>query len=81
MGVHELKHIDKPIHARQVSRELGVRYVLDGGIQTAFNRIRVLVQLIDANSGEQIWTDRFDRKIVVVQFVHQRLAGMNAMAA
>ena len=36
---------------------------------------------VKLQSGEQIWTDRYDRKMVVVQFVHQLLDGMSAMAA
>lgn len=45
---------------RQVGRELGVRYVLEGSVRRAGNRVRITGQLIDAVSGAQIWADRFD---------------------
>ena len=45
---------------REVARELGVRYVLEGSVRRAGNRLRVSGQLIDAPAGLQIWADRFD---------------------
>jgi tetratricopeptide (TPR) repeat protein len=45
---------------RQVGRELGVRYVLEGSVRRAGNRLRFAGRLIDASSGAQIWADRFD---------------------
>jgi adenylate cyclase len=50
----------KPVKVKQVSEELGVRYVLEGSIQTSGGRIRVMVQLIDALTGSQIWAERYD---------------------
>ena len=44
----------------QVGRELGVRYVLEGSVRKAGNRVRITGQLIDATSGAHIWADRFD---------------------
>jgi adenylate cyclase len=46
--------------ARQVSRELGVRYVLEGSVRKAGTRVRITGQLIDATSGVHLWADRFD---------------------
>jgi adenylate cyclase len=46
---------------RQVGKELGVRYVLEGSIRRAGNRIRVTAQLIDALSGNHVWAERYDR--------------------
>jgi len=46
---------------RQVGRELGVRYVLEGSIRKAANRIRVTGQLIDTQTGSHIWAERYDR--------------------
>jgi adenylate cyclase len=46
---------------RQVGRELGVRYVLEGSIRKSSNRIRVTGQLIDALTGTHIWAERYDR--------------------
>jgi adenylate cyclase len=45
---------------RQVGRELGVRYVLEGSVRKATNRLRITGQLIDAASGSHLWADRFD---------------------
>jgi TolB-like protein/class 3 adenylate cyclase len=50
----------KPVDIKQVGRELGVRYVLEGSVRKANNRIRVRGQLIDATSGNHIWADRFE---------------------
>ncbi|HEY2610994.1 MAG TPA: hypothetical protein VGI94_09310 [Reyranella sp.] len=52
---------DKPIDARQIGRELGVRYVLEGSVQNAGERIRVNAQLVDAESGAHLWAERFDK--------------------
>jgi TolB-like protein/Tfp pilus assembly protein PilF len=46
--------------ARQIGRELGVRYVLEGSVRKAADRVRITGQLIDASSGVHIWADRFD---------------------
>ena len=48
---------------RQVGRELGVRYVLEGSIRKAANRIRVTGQLIDARTGHHLWAERYDRTL------------------
>src|SRR5262245_51593523 len=45
---------------RQVGRELGVRYVLEGSVRKAANRLRITAQLIDATSGTHTWADRFE---------------------
>jgi TolB-like protein len=50
----------KPIDAKQIGRELGVRYVLEGSVRRASEQVQVNVQLIDAESGMHIWADRFD---------------------
>ena len=46
---------------RQVGRELGVRYVLEGSVRKSSNRIRVTGQLIDTLTGNHIWAERYDR--------------------
>ena len=48
---------------RQVGRELGVRYVLEGSVRKAGNRVRITGQLIDAADGTHIWADRFDGEL------------------
>ena len=45
---------------KQVGRELGVRYVLEGSVRKSGNRVRIAGQLIDASTGGHIWADRFD---------------------
>jgi len=53
----------KPVKVKQVSEELGVRYVLEGSVQRSGDRIRINAQLIDAFTGRHIWAERFDRDI------------------
>jgi adenylate cyclase len=53
----------RAVDMRQVARELGVRFVLEGSVRKAANRIRITTQLIDATTGVHIWADRFDRSI------------------
>jgi TolB-like protein/Flp pilus assembly protein TadD len=50
----------KPIDVKQVGRELGVRYVLEGSVRKAANRVRITGQLIEAESGAHLWADRYD---------------------
>ena len=50
----------RAVDIRQVGRELGVRYVLEGSVRKAANRIRVTGQLIEADTGTHLWADRFD---------------------
>jgi TolB-like protein len=53
------KHVD----LKQIGRELGVRYILEGSVQRGEGRIRINVQLIDAESGNHLWAERFDKPI------------------
>ena len=53
------KHVD----LKQIGRELGVRYVLEGSVQRGGNRMRVNVQLIDAETGNHLWAERFDKPV------------------
>jgi adenylate cyclase len=50
----------KAVDIKQVARDLGVRYVLEGSVRKSGNRIRITGQLIDAASGAHLWADRFD---------------------
>ena len=54
---------DKPVDIRQVGRDLGVKYVLEGSIQPLDERIRVTAQLVEAASGSHIWSERYDRPV------------------
>jgi len=51
---------NKPVDTKQIGRELGVRYVLEGEVQRAGNRVRVTAQLIDAETDVHLWAERFD---------------------
>jgi TolB-like protein/Flp pilus assembly protein TadD len=51
----------KAVDARQIGRELGVRYVLEGSVQSGTDRLRVNAQLIDAESGAHLWAERFEK--------------------
>ena len=50
----------KSLDAKAIGKELGVRYVLEGSVQRDANRVRVNAQLVDAESGAQLWADRFE---------------------
>jgi len=53
----------KPVDVKKLGRELNVRYVLEGSVQRAGNRLRVNVQLIDADTGNHLWAERFDKPV------------------
>jgi adenylate cyclase len=53
----------KPVEIRQVAEQLGVRYVLEGSVLRAEDRVRVTAQLIDATTGYHLWSGRFDRTV------------------
>jgi adenylate cyclase len=50
----------KPVDAKAIAKDLGVRYVLEGSVQPSANQLRVNAQLIDAGSGAHVWADQFD---------------------
>jgi hypothetical protein len=50
----------RAVDVKQVGRELGVRYVLEGSVRKATNRVRITGQLVDATTGAHLWADRFD---------------------
>jgi TolB-like protein/class 3 adenylate cyclase/Flp pilus assembly protein TadD len=53
----------KPLDAKTIGRELNVRYVLEGSVQRSGGRMRVNVQLIDAETGTHLWAERFDKPV------------------
>ena len=53
----------KAIDAKQIGKELGVRYVLEGSVQRDQNRVRVNAQLVDAETGAHLWADRFEEDL------------------
>lgn len=54
---------NKAFDMRQIGRELGVKYLLEGSVRRASNRIRITAQLISAESGAHIWAERYDRGV------------------
>ena len=55
---------NKPVDTKQIGRELGVRYVLEGSVRRSGNRLRINAQLIDAATDAHLWTERFDSDAV-----------------
>jgi adenylate cyclase len=53
----------KPVKAKKVSRELGVRYVVEGSVQKAGDKVRINVQLIDTATGHHLWAERYERNL------------------
>src|SRR6202035_1619777 len=53
----------RAVDVKQVGRELGVRYVLEGSVRKAGNRIRVTAQLVEAETGKHVWGERYDRDL------------------
>jgi len=53
----------KPVNVKQISRELGVRYVLEGSVRKYVDIVRVTAQLIDATTGHHLWSERYDRDL------------------
>ena len=54
---------NKPMDVKLVARDLGVRYVLEGSVRKAGNRLRITAQLIDASTGHHVWAERYDREL------------------
>ena len=64
----------RAIDVKQVGRELGVRYVLEGSVRRAGGRVRITAQLIDAASGAHLWADRFDGSLEDVFDLQDKVA-------
>jgi TolB-like protein/Tfp pilus assembly protein PilF len=63
----------KAVDIKQVGRELGVRYVLEGSVRKAGNHVRISGQLIDAESGAHVWADKFDDRLEDIFDLQDRL--------
>jgi TolB-like protein/Tfp pilus assembly protein PilF len=64
----------KTVTAEQVRRELGVRYLLEGSIRKAQDRVRITVQLVDAMTGYPLWAERYDRVLEDIFAVQEEIA-------
>jgi adenylate cyclase len=71
---------NKPVDTRQIGRELGVRYVLEGSVRRSGNQLRVNAQLIDAATDAHLWTERFDRDTGDVFALQNEITGRLANA-
>ncbi len=65
----------RPVKVQRVAEELGVRYVLEGSVRRAGNRVRINAQLIDATTGRHVWAERFDRELKDIFAVQDEVIG------
>ena len=65
---------NRPAKVQQVSRDLGARYVLEGSVRRANNRVRITAQLVDGSSGGHLWADRYDRDLTDIFAVQDEIA-------
>ena len=65
---------DRAVDVKQVGRELGVRYLLEGSVRKGSNRVRITAQLIDATNGTHLWADRFDGSLEEVFELQDQVA-------
>jgi len=65
----------KTAHVQEIGKTLGVRYVLEGSVRKAANRVRITAQLIDATNGGHLWAERFDRDLTDIFAVQDDVTG------
>jgi adenylate cyclase len=70
----------KPFDVKTIGRELNVRYVLEGSVQRGGNRMRVNVQLVDAETGSHLWAERFDKPLADLFDMQDEIVGRLANA-
>jgi TolB-like protein/DNA-binding winged helix-turn-helix (wHTH) protein/Tfp pilus assembly protein PilF len=71
---------NKPVDTKQIGRELGVRYVLEGGVRRSGNHLRVTARLIDAETDAHLWAERFDREASDLFALQNEITGRIAVA-
>lgn len=64
----------RAVHIKQIAEELGVRYIVEGSVRKADNRVRITAQLNDATTGGHLWAERYDRELVDVFAVQDDIA-------
>jgi adenylate cyclase len=62
------------INVQEVSRELGVRYVLQGSVRKVGNRVRIVIQLVDGHTAAQVWAERYDRELTDIFAVQDEVS-------
>jgi len=65
----------RAIDVKQVGRELGVRYVLEGSVRKSGDRLRITAQLIDATNGHHLWAERYDRELADIFALQDEITG------
>jgi adenylate cyclase len=70
----------KSVRVREVGQQLGVRYIMEGSVRKSGDRVRVTAQLIDGNTEQHLWADRYDRELKDVFAIQDEIA-MNIMVA
>jgi adenylate cyclase len=71
---------NRPVDSRQIGRELGIRYVLEGSVRRSGNQFRINAQLIDAATGAHLWAERFDRDTGDLFALQNEVTGRIAVA-
>jgi len=71
---------DKPVGAKQIGRELGVRYVLEGSVRRSGSRVRLNAQLIEAETNAHLWAERFDHDTLDVFALQSEITSRIAIA-
>jgi adenylate cyclase len=74
------RYAGKSVDARQIGRDLGVRYILEGSVRRVGSQARVNVQLIDADTNAHLWADRFDREAADLAALENEITGRIARA-
>jgi adenylate cyclase len=64
----------KAVDVKQISSDLGVRYVVEGSVRKSGNRVRIAAQLIDATTGEHVWAKTYDRELTDIFAVQDEIA-------
>jgi adenylate cyclase len=70
----------RAVDIKQIGRELGVRYVLEGSVRKSGNRVRITAQLIEAATGAHLWAERYDRDLANIFAVQDEITGSVAAA-
>ncbi len=70
----------RAVDVKQVGRELGVRYVLEGSLRKSGNRVRVTAQLIEAETGNHVWAERYDRDLADIFVVQDEITQATSIA-
>jgi adenylate cyclase len=70
----------RPVNAKQIGSELGVRYLLEGSVQRSGNQVRINAQLIAANTDAHLWAERFDRELSDLFALQNEITGRIAVA-